>query len=538
MKGTVIRMGTALLNSQLPIYYGNAGIIVSLVIAVYAILTILIALIRGPFRSGLRLLTIVISALISLILSFMLKGSIHSVVDGTIVPLLARISPNIQTYYDTLFQEFSSNITVLESILCSLFIPVVFLAIFIALSIVSMIAYIIIAIVSKIVHPKHKFRPFLSMLFGAIQACAVVAVFLLPISCYLDVATAVTSDLKSSGMMDPHSINYIGIDQNDDTIKLLEALDSNGIVKIYRTFGGKATYNALTSLTVETKTSTLSKEAHVITGVVCDVYEIVNTNVFDNYAEEHNGLITGIAQDINSSATLPFISKTVVRSVTEAWNNGEAYMGISKPSVGSQFEDLFDQALHILNEDSVSTEFFSEDLTTVAQLFELLAVDGVLRQLEDGGTSSVQLLGMTSTVNSAIAILESNPRTAKLVPEIHRITLSTVSKYLVNDGAYSEEYDAIVTGVADVLDDTAELPREERTEAVKDKISEVFESSDIQVSDSLMDTAADAVVDYYDKNGGEISTDTEQLVKDFLESYAKGEIDIPDEVLSEIGSIA
>lgn len=531
-------MGTALLNSQLPIHYDNAGIIVLLVIAVYAIITLMIAVIRGSFKSGIRLVTLIISALISLVLSFMLKGSIHSVIEGKLVPLLAQLLPDIQTFYDSLVQEFSSNVAVLESILCSLFIPIVFVAIFTILDIVSLVVYFVISIISGFGHPKRKFRPFLSLLFGAIQAFTVIAVFLLPISCYLEVATTVTSGLASSELMDPDSSTYIGFDENSEVVKLLDELDNSAIIKTYRTFGGKATYDILTSLTVEAKTSSLSKEARIITEVACDVYKLATTTgVFDNYAERNNGLITGIAQDINSSATLPFLSKTIVRSVTEAWNNGEAYMGISKPSVGSQFEELFDQALGILNEDSVSTEFFSDDLTTVAQLFELLATDGVFQQLEDGSTSSVQLLGMTSTVKSAISILESNPRTARLVPEIHRITFSTVSKYLISDSAYSAEYDTIVTDVAGVLDDTSELPREERTEAVKDKISEVLEGSDIQVSDSLMNTAADAVVDYYDKKGGEISTDTEQLVKDFLESYAKGEIEIPDEILNEIGSL-
>lgn len=532
-------------------FFGNSAlqtVVVALVLA-YIALSAFFSLFRRAWKSGVRLITVIISAVGAFAMSFALKDSFQSTIEQKLLPALSASYPDIQTQYSELTSLFPQNTAVIEGLICSMCLPIFFLIIFIAFLIVTWVVYLLLTIILRIGGGKGKRRPIFSALIGAVQACIVVAVFILPLSCYLELSVILLDNMEDNGMFDRESQYYIGVEAEGETLGKIRDFNDSKLLGVYRACGGNAMCRALTSVSSDNgRMSKLTTEVDCIADAACSLLKLAGSNVYeDGYTEEYAKLVVEIVDkftDAEKSIVLPSLTRELVHNLTEAWSNDEPFMGFAAPDIGEPIGSLVDSALEILNDDTQNATYFSEDIKTVAQLLYVLADEGVFEKFSEGRLSLVNVLGESNAIKRSVEVLESNLRTKPLVDKIKDMTMEAISNYIVADlDELDPKYTGLVTDVADVLknntpDNVSELTEEERearTEAITAGVTQAFNDADIQISEDVVDYYAEDVIDYYDNHKEEFpDDDPAKIFESFLKSWVSGDIELPEGVVDEL----
>lgn len=529
-------------------FFGNSALqtVVVAVVLAFVILSAFFSLFRRAWKSGLRLITVIISAVGAFAMSFALKDSFREMIEESIIPSLSATYPEVEEGYAYLLAAFPQNTAVIEDLVCSLFLPIFFLLIFIGFLIVTWVAYLILSLILRIGAGKGKRRPIFSALIGALQACIVVAVFIMPLSCYLELSDIMVDNMEKNGMLDADNEFYIGVEADDETLVKLRDFNDSALLKVYRACGGNALCTALTSVSNESgRMSSLKTEIDCISDVACGFTKLAMSDVYNEYTAQDAQLVVDLVEkltDSERSLVLPSLSREIVYNLTDAWMYDESFLGLPSPEIGEPLSSLFDSAIELLNEDSKNAAYFSDDFKTIANLFLVLAEGEVFKMYSEGRLSLVNVLGNSDVINRSVEVLESNLRTRPLVAELKTMAMSAISNYVVADlDDLDPKYTGLITDIADVLDNNtpdnvSELTEEQRaarTEAVKNGVVDAFEAADIPISDAIVDMYADEAIEYYDQHTDDFS-DPESIIKSFIESYVSGDIKIPDEVIDDI----
>ncbi len=405
----------------------------------------------------------------------------------------------------------------LISIICAVSAPIIFLVAFYVLRVVLLVVRTVLAILAKIFLPKLKGPKFRTrLLLGFLQGIIIVICILAPISSYSSLASEVLPALKDSDMVGEE--DYAVVEQ-----AVADVNDSMAI-QTYRTLGGKFIDKALMGLQVsigeEEVDTNLDSEITAILEFFSDITTLTSTPL-EQYTDKESAVLSNIGTSITESKVLAAIVSDVIKNAANAWDNGQAYMGIEKPSFEPTFDPIIHKTISIIGKDAGNIEYLKQDLNTLATMLTKI-VDNLP---EDSGSSAPEGEGAQNAllakglVKELLLTVNSNPRMRPLIPVITNIGLKLVTESLGIPADSQAAYNKLTEDIAAEIKASASLDADTRQQNMVNAIDSALAKQGItNLGDSEVAIIAMAVISHFDGTNGKNADEvTAQDIAQFLD---------------------
>lgn len=461
-----------------------------------------------------RFICVVISVVLAFVGTLVMKNTLASYVDVVKESLITSLGPD-----NPVIELISSSPVVAQlliSIIGAVAAPIIFLVAFYALRVVLLIIRTILAILAKIFLPKLKAPKFRTrLLLGLLQGIIIVICILAPISSYSSLASEALPALKEGDMLteeDYNTVEQVVADVNDSIA-----------VQTYRTLGGKFIDEALMGLQVnvgeEEIDTDLNTELTAILDFFGDITTLTSTPV-EQYTEKETAVLSNIGTSVTESKVLAAIVSDVISNAANAWDNGQAYMGMEKPTFDPTLDPIIHKTISIIGKDAGNVEYLKEDLNTLAAM--LTKIVGYLPK--DTGTSAPEGEGAQNAllakglVKDLLTTVNANPRMRPLIPVITNVGLKLVTESLGIPADSQAAYNMLTEDIAAELKVSATLEPDVRQQNMVNAINAALTRQGItNVGDSEVAIIAMAVITHFDGvNGVSAAEASAQDVADFL----------------------
>lgn len=354
---------------------------------------------------------------------------------------------------------------------------------------------------------------------GAVQGVIIAAILFIPISCYLSIAQPTLSELTAQGVLPADDPTIVQVQE------IVDELDAAPVLGVYRSIGGHALADSVMSMKVAGMNVKVSEELSSIITLAQQVVELSKTE-FESYGEEQAEIIRSIGDSFADSRVLSPIVGDIIYAATDAWLQGEEFLGMSRPSLGEDgalLDPMITALLEILHDDAKQTLLLQADVKTTAELISILARNGVFANLSDTNALMNALSG--DAVSSMVTVLGNNQSMKRMIPEIMNLGVRVIGQVLQIPENAAAVYDTCMNTVTDALNSTRNLPEQERVEVLAAELSTAFDLAGLEIDEQVMDLYAAAMLhDLVDANPGEV---TEADVQAFFMLYAQGAVQTP-----------
>ena len=358
---------------------------------------------------------------------------------------------------------------------------------------------------------------------GTVQGIIIVAIFLIPISCYLSIAQPTLKELTAQGVVPAD--NAIVAQAQD----VMDDLDSSAVVRVYRTLGGRALSDSVMSMKVAGMNVKVSEELSSIITLAQHVLDLSKNTDFATYGEEEAAIISAIGDSFADSRLLAPIVGDVIYAATEAWLNGEPFMNMERPSLGEGAElldPMLTAILEILHDDAKEALLLQADVKTTAELVSILARSGVFANLSDTNALMSALNG--DTVSTMVTTLGNNQSMKRMIPEIMNLGVRAIGQVLNIPADTAAVHDNFMTTVASTLNEVRDLPEQERIKTLSTKLKTAFDTAGMDIDEQVLDFYATAML--HDLVNGNQNDVTEADVQAFFVLYAQGAVQTTSEL--------
>jgi hypothetical protein len=293
------------------------------------------------------------------------------------------------------------------------------------------------------------------MILSVVQGLIVVAIVLIPVATYSEIAadamnTAIESDALSAE-------DKAELEENVAT-PILE-LNKSGTLKVYRALGGKALTKTVTGFEVADKKLDLYGETSAIVKFGIGITGVASSKL-ENYGPREAAAFLVIADSFENSEVLPTIAGEFIYHLTEAWLEDEKFLGMAPPKLEGESEilnPLLTAIFEIFNEDAKSTEALQADLRTISEMVALMAERGVFSALTntEDATNLLTTLGESGVVGELVTKLGNNEKGSmkRLIVEINMLGMRAIAQALELPENKTEVRDQFLTDVADTLNE-------------------------------------------------------------------------------------
>lgn len=479
------------------------GTYLIITIIIYLLICVIWAFFRGASRSKLRLIMVFCSAVAAYLGTLLIKAFASS------DKILARINELAADIGFDVLEKFAQFSPSLEEILLksgtAIAAPAIFLMLFLAFSIGTWIIYFILTLVLfplfRRSEEKKMFRKLRASINGLLQGAIVVIVFMLPITCYLEMAPIVADKALQS---DTELSDDIILTKVKDEI---DGFNSSLTVNTFRSCGGSWLYEQLTSFSIgqgENKTTVcITDEVGALFDFVNGIAGLSGKDITE-YSEHEADLILGLGESFSDSKLLATATSDLVYNMTSAWKNGETFAGISEPSVGEMLDPMFDKLITVFNESSQDTEKLSEDIITVSKLVSTLSRYGVLANTSNT-EALTKVLSESNAVTEISDILSENERMKVILTDLTDLSVDLLAKSLGVPEENTEMYNDMLSAIAGSLTDTRDIDPDTRKELVKVVVKDELVRAGINVEDDYIIRLTDTLIENYGDFDGEIT---------------------------------
>ena len=478
------------------------------IIAAYLLICAAFGFVRGLAKSRIRCITVAACAILALIVTLILKGSVDAT---TVHDLLANLGAG-----DDLAVLLESEVIAetMAGILSALAMPIIFVVIFALLCFVTWIAHLIVTLVLrnrlKAINERARYRILQTVLMNVLQGIVVVFVVMAPINVYTQLGAVVVDEIKDSALMEESPDLAAMVDD------YVDPATNSFLMKAYRVTGGGAVCNAITNFEIDSERVRLNEEIGGLASFLCNMSEMGSSDM-GGYTKEETELFRSLADSMNGSKFVSAIISEVMYQSTDAWVKGESFMGTSRPRAGEMMEPLFQKLFTILNADARNAEALQADLYTLADVFDVLIEKDVLTKLENDDELANQL-GSNGTVKALTAVLNKNTNMKPLVTEINNVGMRAIATSLDLDGAGREENEEMLQDVAGSLNSTKYLPRAERVELITEEVTAAFGKSTVTIDKEVVESYTEMLLD----DLGDKENVTSDDIADFFNEHSIG----------------
>lgn len=485
-------------------------------IAIYLLICVIWAFFRGASRSKLRLIMVALSAVAAYVGTLLIKMSASS---GLVVGRLGELAAEYGFDILTKLAQYSPSLgeILLESG-TAIAAPIIFLALFIALTVVTWIIYFIVTLVLfPLFHNSEKkkiFRKLRASINGLLQGIIVVIVFMIPISCYLELAPTVVDKAAENSAKLPFE-EYMTFEECKSEI---DSLNTSFTVRTFRNCGGGWLYENLTDFSVRVGESREKVKLTEEVGALLDFANGIGglaSKDMTQYTENEAKLILNLGEAFADSKLLPALTSELIYNMTDAWKNGEAFASLQKPSMGEMFDPMFDDMIVIFNESSRDRDMLSEDIISTSKLVATLAKYKVFANMGDTDALST-LLTEGDAVTEISDILSENKRMKVIIDDITDLSVTLLARSFGVPEENTEVYNEMLSSIADTITSSRDSSPEERKEIIKDTVSVELEKAGISVGSEYIDKITDIFVEDFSDFDGEI---TPAFIAEFYKAY-------------------
>ncbi len=439
-------------------------------VAVFLLVNVVKALIRGLKKSIGTLVAIILSAIIAAIITFIICNPSSSVI-GWLMDTINAILPEGEIKDLFAIAELEDALSHYSVMIAA---PFFFVA---AFSVVSIIVSIIVAIIVKFVPPYKKPRAVANRLGGAgvglVCGLLVSVIFLMPVVGTINLmasfeGTVVTEQIEENA--DP-AVSY---SEEDMLTELISGASENEVVQILNGIGCGYVFDLFASTEFDGKRIYLKDDIGTITAMIGDVSLLGGD--MSAYGQEQIDALDNILASLDSSPLLKNVVAGIFSTAAEKWTAGETFIGIEKFSAGELLDPLVDEMLVIMTTSDKTN--VSADLGTMKDVFAILIKHDMLK----GGDYQTTLdkLSQSGAIGELIVAVNKNERMSPLADEITLLSIRTLASTIGVPADKTENYNQLMSGIADILNESRADAN--RAETIEPQITDTLEHYGIEIS--------------------------------------------------------
>ena len=484
----------------------------------FAALGLIFGFSRGFSKSVIRLITIALSAVGSLMVMNIAFDFIDTLIYGmSIEELILKYVPFL---YDGMIPENWQNLIacfdaetaqrLIYLISGIILFPVIFLMVFYLLKAVSMIIYWILTAITGASFRRKSFTSrLLGALVGAAQGSLIAAIILLPIAGYSNLAKDAKAILTADGA-DPETKSSV---EEFYGWWLDDAIESPALSAIY-SMGGEAFFNSVTTVSVGGEDVNMQEQMLVLVQIAKDAIPLKSTD-FTAPDEESKENMKNIAADVADNEFTASIICGILRGAATAVDRGALLVPAEEP-----FKSLIIDTLAIF--ETSSPENIHADLDTLLDVYFILGDTGTLEAF--GGSESVNVADALiapheegTAIEQITTVLYENVRTRPLVTTLTKISVAIMCDSMGIDQDATELYNDVKGSMNEVLTVKKEDygTEEEYVDALSDKLDVTLREHDIILDEAIVENMAE----YVAENFSEQDELTDDEINDILLSY-------------------
>lgn len=496
------------------------------IIALIVLLSAGHAAIFGLRKAGTRLVVVTLSAAGAIGTCLLIKqflptpDALITFIQENIQLIETHFGADIVAYIQQGIEFANISPTLLElaiQLSCSLILPLACVLLFVVYGLIAWVAcLIVLAFIRRAekkrereardageeVTPRAKGSRLLAASLGLVQGLVIVIMLMIPVSAYLAIAQPTLGELTAQGVLD----------ENDPIIsttqEIVTDINSDHVITTYRVMGGEMLCDSMLDMNVAGMKVKTTEELGSLLILVQHVTELTKTE-FANYSEEEAAIIRAIGDSFADSKLLSPIVGDILYAATDAWLNGETFLGIAMPSLGENaemFEPFVIALLEIIHEDAREAILLQADVKTLAEMVAILAQNRVFANLSNTD-ALIESLTQSDAINSLITVLGSNNTMKRLIPEAMNLGVRAIGQVLNIPASTEQVYDKFMVDIAGTLNDVRDLPEQQRIEQLSEKLGTSFDNAGLDVDEQLLDVYATAMLhDLADNNPNDVTT--------------------------------
>lgn len=521
---------------------GNPASIASLVIwiaaGVFVLAGVLFGLKRGFSRTVVRLITVIVSAVAAYFVASNLGDTITKLMHGmtpieiwdSIVarePALAgAMSEEIRNLVSSFDAEAAEHIVAL--FVCLVIVPIAFAAIFYALKLLTMIIYWIFVAIIGMGKKRVKISSrLLGAAVGLLQGAVIAGVVLLPMAGFSAVAIECREALTSENASEEQKA---GTEEFyawwiDDVIE-------NPVLKTLEKAGGNALFENMTMM--EFEDNKISTEDEIVTFIkIYNEATHLSGVTWDAPTDKDKETIDSILNLIGNDYYTATVISGVLRGLSTAVEREALVLTVEEPMLS------FLNSIIAIFVDS-NNENLHGDIATITHIYYILGDNEVLVNFYEDEALRDSLLTARddgkNVIDYIVEELYKNSRTAPLVNTITEISIKIMCEEMNVSDEAQEIYENVKVGVTEILQlNKDEFETEEQyKDAVTEELSATLQENNITVDDSIIEGMSDYIVENYSDVSEITDEDINKAILSYYNSYAKGELELPDELPDEI----
>ena len=415
---------------------------------------------------------------------------------------------------------------------------------------------IIVYIVERVVPPLRKRsgrNTAIAMPIGAVNGILVAIITLIPLCGYVSLAagTASAFDTDSSDDNQPVREEMAGelpdydalmseAPATSEDLSVSSELEGvNQILDIVEEVGSDPAIKALDAIgkplfkwmtTGKLKDGTLSFSLAVelphLTESAGELVEVIEDLEDEDFSKEDKDVLVHAIHTLLESDWVATIFADSVSGIADTWLEGDDFMGVKEPNVGSLLQPSLNVALRVLTTENADT--LRQDMDTILEVLTELMAAGFLTDSPDY-EHLMAALGENGLLSQLMATLNENSHMAPLATELKSLSVRVVSSVMGETLKNSTEYDPLIDNVADELNKVLEMSEEERKNVIQESVKQAFSEYDIAVpEDVALELSEQAITEL----GADGEIDSDEL-KDFLVDHIDEGMDIAGDAFDE-----
>lgn len=480
--------------------------ILSFVFTIFAAFILFLGLVLGFFRGWKKSVVDIGVAVICVIVSAIIAAPILSAFEERIDPLVRDviIQKLGEASYEQLMEASPTVDMLISKLPVALLAPVAFMLIFLLIAFVA--SFFVPLIASAIFgsdkkkkskkgsdeaceHKEGEKKPMswmnrhlLGIPCGIVCAAVVAFAILLPFAGYIGVVTDALDELKASESQDAQ--NAIESDTFKSINEILEPLGDDAALNITYTMGGKALFNAITSVNINDERYPVSQALSTAINIIVDAEPLTNAS-FENYGEAQVTALNNIREDVDGEPLVTSLVAEIISGAARSWEKGEAFLSIKKPEVEGNFGSIIDKLLSIYA--TMTYDTVSSDLKVITDLFSVLIENDAMSVLKDND-KLMDLLGKEGFVSALVRPIQENARMQPIVKEISNLAIALMAEQIGIPQNNTEIYNDLLEDVASSLNDAKKSEDPEKAMAeLKENVVKAFEDREVEIPTEVMD---------------------------------------------------
>ncbi len=516
-----------------PIYTERKIVMTLIIAAVFVLIAVCVAFIRGSKRSIFRFASVLVSAVGAFVITLLAKSFVMAS-DQNIAQIASLANIDITEMLNAISQYSPSLSKIIGGTALSLLAPIIFFVLFITLLLITWILHFVI---TTLLFPVFRNKSengggkrIKAMIFGAAQAVIVLFLCIAPLSYYANIVDTAMPALKDSGVSSElaGSVNV----SEEELDKYVSDATDDSLMKICYNAGGKAFCGFMTKFSITDAAGNkldvnIADEIAPLIDISMNAVKLVGTPI-EQFSENEAKAIEAIGDSFTASPLLKTISGELVHGLTGAWKDGNSYATIAKPTIGEPIDDVFNNLIVIFYNSSANAENLGADVKDLSKIVSVLVKSDILGSMGDT-TAMVEKLQSSGATAEITLILRKNERLRPLISDV-----TTLSLYILADaiGVPADEeaaYTAMLNNVAAKLNSTKEMDAFARVEEIEKLLKTELHNLGAGVSDEYIASVSQAMVADFGDVDVEI---TPEFIAEFFTVYEEMRGDVGSETVN------